>query len=224
MRLLIVEDDDTTADFVGRGLREAGYAVDRVDNGEDGLVYGLNAFYDLIILDIMLPLRDGLDVLEQWRKRKVKTPVLVLSAKMEVGDRIRGLHKGGDDYLTKPFAFAELLARVQALLRRRNDEYVEASTLHVGDLTLNLHTREADRDGQSIPLQNKEFELLEYMMRNAGMVVSKTMIIEHVWNYNFDPATNIVEARIYNLREKIDKPFEKKMIATLRGAGYMLRE
>lgn len=224
MRLLVVEDDSKVADFVCKGLKEAGYAVDHVADGSDAFHYGLNTFYDLIILDIMLPGRDGLSLMSDWRSRKISTPVLLLSARHSVDDRVRGLHQGADDYLTKPFAFAELLARVQALLRRSGETGSEPSALSVGDLSLNLHNREATRQGQVIPLQNKEFELLEYLMRSKGMVVSKTMIIEHVWNYNFDPMTNIVEARISKLREKIDKPFEKKLIHTIRGAGYMLRE
>ena len=219
----MVEDDNKVADVVCKGLKEAGYAVDRADNGIDGFAYGLNTFYDLIILDLMLPGRSGLSLMEEWRSRKISTPILVLSARHTVDDRVLGLHKGGDDYLTKPFAFSELLARIQALLRRVGGGNVEASTLSLGELSLNLHTREATRTGDVIPLQNKEFELLEYLMRNQGMVVSKTMIIEHVWNYNFDPLTNIVEARISRLREKIDKPYEIKLIKTVRGAGYILK-
>jgi len=224
MRLLLVEDDAKVAGFVTKGLKEAGYAVDHVSNGNDAFAYGLNSFYDLIILDIMLPGIDGLQLMESWRKQKVTTPILLLSARHSVDDRVAGLHKGADDYLTKPFAFAELLARIQALLRRTSGaSAMEASTLRVGDLTLNLLTREARRGEVEIGLQTKEFELLEYLMRNVGMVVSKTMIIEHVWNYNFDPLTNIVEARISKLREKVDKPHTQKMIHTVRGAGYVMK-
>lgn len=221
MRLLLIEDDAKVAGFVSKGLHEAGYSVDHADNGIDGLDYGRNPYYDLLIVDIMLPGRDGLSLIEALRKERINTPILVLSAKHSVDDRIMGLHKGGDDYLTKPFAFSELLARVRALLRRAGGG--EATCLEAGDLTLDLLAREARRRERVIPLQTKEFELLEYLMRNAGMVVSKTMIIEHVWNYNFDPATNIVEARISRLREKIDKPFDQKLIHTLRGAGYVLK-
>ena len=224
MRLLLIEDDAKVADFVCKGLRQAGYAVDQVADGRDGFEYGLNSFYDLIILDLMLPGRDGLDLMEQWRRRQVRTPILVLSARHTVDDRVRGLAIGGDDYLTKPFAFAELLARVQALLRRSGSGSGDASILSVTGLQLNLHTREAIREDKVIPLQNKEFELLEYLIRNAGMIVSKTMIIEHVWSYNFDPLTNIVEARISKLREKIDRPFAEKLIHTVRGAGYIIRK
>jgi two-component system, OmpR family, response regulator len=223
MRILLVEDDNKVAAFVCKGLKEAGFAVDHVASGDEALDYGMNLSYDLIVLDIMLPGRDGLELLEYWRKRRVPTPVLLLSAKHSVDDRVRGLQLGGDDYLTKPFAFSELLARIQAIRRRASAGFSDPNTLTVGDLELNLHTREARRGTLVIPLQNKEFELLEYLMRNAGMVVSKTMIIEHVWNYNFDPMTNIVEARISKLREKLDKPFVAKLIHTMRGAGYMLR-
>ena len=223
LRLLLIEDDPKVSGFVVKGLKEAGYAVDHVDNGLDGFSCGLNSFYDLIVLDIMLPGMDGLDVIGALRDRKVKTPILVLSAKHTVDDRVAGLRRGGDDYLTKPFAFSELLARVEALLRRGSGKLAEATVLSVGDLRLNLLSREVTREDQAIPLQNKEFELLEYLMRNTGIVVSKTMIIEHVWNYNFDPQTNVVEARISRLREKVDRPFKHKLIHTIRGAGYLLK-
>jgi len=224
LRLLLVEDDEKVAGFVAKGLREAGFAVDHVADGDEARHYGLDACYDLIILDLMLPGRDGLELMTLWRRKDVKTPILVLSARHTVDDRVRGLTRGGDDYLTKPFAFAELLARVHALIRRSAESHGEPSSLSVTGLRLDLHTREAIRDDQVIPLQNKEFELLAYLMRNAGMIVSKTMIIEHVWSYNFDPLTNIVEARISKLREKIDRPFDEKLIHTVRGAGYMIRK
>ena len=222
LRLLLIEDDAKVADFIKKGLMEAGFSVDHVDNGIDGQSYGLNTFYDLLIVDIMLPGRDGLSLIEALRAEKINTPILVLSARHTVDDRVAGLRRGGDDYLTKPFAFSELLARVHALLRRLGGPS-ESSGLTVGDLSLNLLSREAVRGDLTIPLQNKEFKLLEYLMRNPGMVVSKTMIIEHVWDYNFDSHTNIVEARMSRLREKIDKPFKSKLIYTIRGAGYMIK-
>jgi len=222
MRILLIEDDKKVADFVIKGLREAGYAVDHADNGEDGFEDGRDGVFDLIIADLMLPGRDGFSLIEGLRRCGVSAPILALSALDSVDDRVRGLRKGADDYLTKPFAFAELLARVQALLRRASGAR-EPTALRVADLELDLLSREARRGDQVIPLQTKEFELLEYLMRNAGMVVSKTMIIEHVWNYHFDPGTNIVEARMSRLRDKVDKPFERKLIHTIRGAGYALK-
>lgn len=224
MRLLLVEDDEKVAGFVGKGLREAGFAVDHIADGDEAFEYGLDDCYDLIVLDLMLPGRDGLELMTLWRRNGVRTPILVLSARHTVDDRVRGLTRGGDDYLTKPFAFAELLARVRALLRRSGESQGEPSIVSVTGLQLNLHTREVIRGERVIPLQNKEFELLAYLMRNAGMIVSKTMIIEHVWSYNFDPLTNIVEARISKLREKIDRPFDEKLIHTVRGAGYLIRK
>ena len=224
MRILLVEDDVQVAGFVSKGLEEAGYKVDFVNNGLDGFAYGVNSYYDLCIVDIMLPGMDGFTLIEELRRRGVKTPILVLSAKQSVGDRVAGLRKGGDDYLVKPFAFSELLARIQALLRRASGNHQEVTTLKVGDLSLNLLAREADRQGQTILLQTKEFELLEYLMRNPGRVVSKTMIIEHVWNYSFDPQTNVVETRISRLREKVDRGFSKKLIHTIRGAGYLIKD
>lgn len=222
MRLLLIEDDAKVADFIVKGLTEAGFAVDHMDNGIDGFREASQHFYDLLIVDIMLPGRDGLSLVEGLRREKIQTPILLLSARHTVDDRVSGLRSGGDDYLTKPFAFAELLARVQALIRR-NTANQEPTTLTVGDLSLDLLAREAFRNGEKIELQTKEFELLEYLMRNAGMVVSKTMIIEHVWNYHFDPTTNIVEVRMSRLRDKVDKGFETKLIHTLRGAGYIMK-
>jgi len=179
--------------------------------------------YDAAIIDVMLPKLDGLSVIERMRKEKVNTPVIILSAKGSVDDRVKGLQAGGDDYLPKPFAFSELLARVQALIRRAGG-LSEPTRLTVGDLTMNLLNREVTRAGQKIELQRLEFALLEYLMRNAGRVVSKTMIMEHVWDYNFDPQTNVVEARICRLRDKIDREFSTKLIHTIRGAGYVVRE
>jgi two-component system OmpR family response regulator len=223
MRILIVEDDRKIASFVSKGLREAGFAVDHAINGEDGLHLARTAPYEAAIIDIMLPKLDGLELIEELRRQKVNTPVLILSAKRAVDDRVRGLQKGGDDYLTKPFAFSELLARVRALIRRAHGS-VEPTSLIVGNLSMDLLSRKVLRSGKQLALQPREFALLEYMMRHAGRVVSKTMIMEHVWNYNFDPETNVVEARICRLREKIDKDAEKKMIHTIRGVGYVLRE
>ena len=223
MRLLLVEDDLKIAHFILNGLKEAGFAVDHMTNGEDGLHMVLTEPYDIAVIDIMLPKLDGLTLIEEMRKNKINTPVLILSAKRTVDDRVRGLKTGGDDYLTKPFAFSELLARVQALIRRASG-LSSPSGLTVDDLTLDLQTRKVVRAGKKIELQPLEFSLLEYLMRNAGQVVSKTMIMEHVWDYNFNPQTNVVEARICCLRDKIDRNFDKKLIYTIRGVGYVLKE
>lgn len=222
MRILVVEDDKKIASFVMKGFKEAGFAVDHAINGKDGLHQALIAPYDAAIIDIMLPKLDGLQLIEELRRQKINTPVLILSAKRSVDDRVRGLQKGGDDYLTKPFAFSELLARVQALIRRTSGT-VEPTSLTIGDLSLDLLSRKVLRSGKQLDLQPREFALLEYLMRNAGRVVSKTMIMEHVWDYSFDPATNVVEARICRLRDKTDRGFDKKLIHTIRGVGYVLR-
>lgn len=222
MRLLLIEDDTKIASFVMKGLSSAGFAVDHATDGEEGLDLGLSEPYDVIIVDLMLPKRDGLSVIEALRREKIKTPVIILSAKDSVDDRVKGLEIGSDDYLTKPFAFSELLARVQALMRRASGA-VESTRLTVDDLSLDLVTRDVVRDGQKIELQPLEYSLLAYLMRNAGKVVSKTMIMEHVWHYNFDPQTNVVEARICRLRDKIDKGFPHKLLHTVRGVGYVLR-
>jgi two-component system OmpR family response regulator len=223
MRILLVEDDRKIADFIVKGLKAAGYAVDHAPDGEVGLCLAFTEPYDAAIIDIMLPVRDGLSLIRKIREEKVNTPVIILSAKGTVDDRVKGLETGGDDYLTKPFAFSELLARVQALIRRASG-VSEPTRLTVGDLSINLLTREVTRGGQNIVLQPLEFSLLEYLARNAGRIVSKTMIMEHVWDYNFDPQTNVVEARISRLRDKIDKGFATKLIHTFRGAGYVLKE
>jgi len=217
-----VEDDATIAEFVVRGLREAGYAVDHEADGAAGLEAAVAAPYDVAIVDVMLPQRDGLSLIEELRRRGVATPVLILSARRSVDDRVRGLQTGGDDYLTKPFAFSELLARVQALVRRAT-RAPEPTTLTVDDVALDLLSRRVSRAGTPIDLRPREFALLEYLMRNAGRVVSKTMILSHVWEYNFDPQTNIVDVLVSRLREKIDRPFEKKLLHTVRGVGYVLR-
>ncbi len=223
MRILVVEDDVKIASFIIKGLKAAGYAVDHAIDGETGLDRALTEPYDTAIIDIMLPKRDGLSLIETMRKEKVRTPVIILSARGSIDDRVKGLQIGSDDYLTKPFAFSELLARVQALIRRASG-VSEPTRLTAGDLSINLLTREVSRGGKKIDLQPIEFSLLEYLMRSAGRVVSKTMIMEHVWNYNFDPRTNVVEARICRLRDKIDRDFERKLIHTLRGVGYVLKE
>ena len=222
MRALLVEDDETISEFVARGLREAGFAVDRAADGEAGLDAALHQSYDVAVVDVMLPKRDGLAVIDELRRRGITTPVLILSARRSVDDRVRGLQAGGDDYLTKPFAFAELLARVQALVRRAT-RTPEPTTLTFGDLVLDLLSRRVTRGGASIDLRPREFALLEYLMRNAGKVVSKTMILSHVWEYSFDPQTNIVDVLVSRLREKVDRPFEKKLLHTVRGVGYVLR-
>jgi two-component system, OmpR family, response regulator len=222
MRALVVEDDATIAEFVGRGLREAGFAVDQETDGEAGLAAAAAQPYDVAIVDVMLPRRDGLSLIETLRQRGVMTPVLILSARREIDDRVRGLQAGGDDYLTKPFAFAELLARVQALVRRAT-RAPEPTTLTVDDLVLDLLSRRVTRGGRVIDLRPREFALLEYLLRNAGRVVSKTMILSHVWAYNFDPQTNIVDVLVSRLRDKVDRPFEKKLLHTVRGVGYVLR-
>lgn len=222
MRALLVEDDHVIADFIARGLREAGFAVDRAADGADGLQLAMMATYDVAIIDVMLPKLDGLSLIKELRRRHITTPVLILSARHSVDDRVTGLEAGGDDYLIKPFAFTELLARVQALIRRATAS--PASThLTAGDLTLDLRSRRAVRAGRDIELRPRELALLEYLMRNAGRVVSKTMILSHVWDYSFDPRTNVVDVLVHRLREKIDRDFDHKMIQTVRGMGYVLK-
>lgn len=223
MRLLLVEDDKKIALFVKTGLKEAGFAVDHVIDGEDGLHLALTEPYDLAVIDLMLPTVDGLTIIKEMRDCDINTPVLIISAKRSVDERVEGLQTGGDDYLIKPFAFTELLARVQALMRRSSRSSSTAE-FTVADLTLNLHSRKVFRAGREIDLQPLEFSLLDYLMRNNGRVVSKTMIMEHVWDYNFNPQTNVVEARICYLRDKIDKGFDTKLIHTVRGVGYVLKE
>ena len=222
MRILVVEDDPKIAAFITMGLRQAGFAVDQADNGEKGLQLALSEPYDLAILDIMLPGRDGLSLLDELRRQRFNTPVIILSAKRSVEDRVRGLEAGGDDYLTKPFSFSELLARVQALIRRASGA-VDATTLTMADLAMDLRRREVLRAGKKIELQPREFSLLEYLIRNRGQVVSKATILEHIWDYNFDPQTNVVDVLVCRLRNKIDREFEPKLIHTIRGVGYVLR-
>jgi DNA-binding response OmpR family regulator len=222
MRVLVVEDDRKIASFVVNGLRESGFAVDHCEDGEQGLLSARATPYDAAVLDIMLPRLDGLRLVQQMRKEGLQTPVLILSAKASVDDRVAGLRAGGDDYLTKPFAFSELLARIQALIRRATHA-AEPTRLSVTDLTLDLLSREVTRAGRQIELQAREFALLEYLMRHAGRVVTKTMILEHIWDYSFDPQTNVVDVLVCRLRNKVDRDFPAKLIHTMRGFGYVLK-
>ena len=223
MRVLVVEDDRTIAAFVAGGLRQEGFAVDVADNGVDGLELARATVpYDAAVVDVMLPRLDGLSLVAALRRAQVTTPVLFLSARRSVDDRVKGLQAGGDDYLTKPFAFAELLARIQALLRRGGGP-AEPTRLTVGDLSLDLATRRVERAGTPLDLRPRELALLELLMRRSGRVVSKTMILSHVWNYSFDPGTNVVDVLVFRLREKIDRGFEPKLLHTVRGIGYALK-
>ncbi len=223
MRILVVEDDKEVAGFVAKGLREAGHVVEHVANGRDGLFLAATETFDAIVLDRMLPGGvDGLRLLETLRAQHNQTPVLFLSAMANVDDRVRGLQAGGDDYLTKPFAFAELLARVEALTRRGKGDGPQTK-LVVGDLEMDLLSRGVRRAAQKIDLQPREFRLLEYLMRHAGQVVTRTMLLEGVWDYHFDPQTNVIDVHVSRLRQKIDKPFPSALIHTVRNAGYMLR-
>ncbi len=223
MRILIIEDDLQTAMFISKGLKQEGFAVDLASDGEEGLYLATTEPYDTAIIDIMLPKRDGLSVIDAIREKGSKLPVIILSAKASVDDRIKGLQAGGDDYLIKPFAFSELVARIQALIRRANHAE-EPRTISIADLKMDIIRRKVFRNDIEIDLQPKEFALLEYLMRNTGRVVSKTMIMEHVWDYNFDPRTTVVESRVCRLRDKIDRPFSKPLIHTIRGVGYVIEE
>jgi two-component system, OmpR family, response regulator len=223
MRILIVEDDANTADFILKGMRQAGYSLDHADNGKDGLFLALEYPFDAIVLDRMLPGLDGLTLLKTLRSAGNNTPVLFLSALGEVDDRVRGLHAGGDDYLVKPFSMSELQARLEALLRR-GDIRIAETTLRLGDLELDRMTRSARRGSRHIELQPREYQLLEYLMLHAGQVVTRTMLLEGVWEYHFDPQTNVIDVHISRLRAKIDKGEESPLLHTVRGAGYCLRE
>jgi DNA-binding response OmpR family regulator len=223
MRVLVIEDDAKIASFITKGLEQAGFAVDHAADGEDGLFMATSEPYDAAVIDIMLPGRDGLSVIAAMRQAKLATPVIILSAKHSVEDRIQGLQTGSDDYLVKPFTFAELLARVQALIRR-SSRVTEPNRLTVGELSVDLITRETVRSGQPIELQPREFSLLEYLMRHSGRVVSKTMILEHIWNYHFDPQTNVVDVLVCRLRNKIDRDYEQRLIHTIRGVGYVIKD
>jgi two-component system OmpR family response regulator len=222
MRVLVVEDDATIGEFVRKGLEEAGFAADLLRDGREGLDRALAEPPDVAIVDVMLPGLSGLALVEALRARGVRTPVLFLSARRSVDDRVRGLQAGGDDYLTKPFAFAELLARVQALVRRSTGR-AEPTRLAAFDIEMDLLSREVRRAGRRIELRPKEFALLEYLLRNAGRVVSKTMILAHVYDYSFDPGTNMVDVLVHRLRERIDRDFEPKLLHTVRGMGYVLK-
>lgn len=222
MRILVVEDDPKIASFVVKGLKQSGYAVDHCLDGDEGHSLAAAVPYDAAVVDVMLPGMDGLSLVQRLRKDGVRTPVIFLSAKAAVDDRIRGLQAGGDDYLTKPFAFSELLARVQALIRRASQS-AEPTRLELGDLSVDLLTREVRRGGQLLELQPREYSLLEYLLRHAGRVVTKTMILEHVYDFSFDPQTNVVDVLVSRLRQKIDRDFPVKMIHTLRGVGYVLK-
>jgi two-component system, OmpR family, response regulator len=220
MRILVVEDDKKIASFVVNGLKQSGYAVDHSADGEEALAQAQGIAYDAGVVDVMLPKLDGLSLIQQLRAKGVRMPLLILSAKASVDDRVRGLQAGGDDYLTKPFAFSELLARIQALIRRAT-QTPEPTRLVVGDLTLDLLTREVQREDEKIELQPREFALLEYLMRHPNRAVTKTMILEHIFDYSFDPQTNVVDVLVHRLRNKVDKG--KAMIHTIRGVGYVLR-
>ncbi len=222
MRILIVEDEKKVAAFIKKGLEEETYAVDVAYDGEDGLYLGVENQYDLIILDLMLPIIGGLSVLSRLREKKVETPILLLTAKDSVEDKVTGLNTGADDYLTKPFAFSELLARIRVLLRRGKAE--TKTVLQIDGLSLDLVSHKVKRDDEEIELTGKEYSLLEYFMRNQGKVLTRTMIAEHVWDYNFDTFTNVIDVYVNPLRKKIDKGYPEKLLHTLRGLGYIMKE
>jgi len=222
MRILLVEDDRKIASFIIKGLKQAGYAVDHAADGQEGLHLALSEPYDAAIVDLMLPKLDGLSLIEEVRRNKINVPMIILSAKRAVDDRVKGLQTGSDDYLVKPFSFSELLARIQALIRRASGAS-HATRLDLGDLSLDLLTRKVFRGGMEINLQPREFALLEYLLRYAGRVISKTMILEHVWDLDFDPQTNVVDVLVCRLRHRVDRDFEEKLIHTIRGVGYVLK-
>jgi len=222
MRVLVIEDDVEAAAYLVKGLNESGHTVDHAADGDDGLSLAMSAPYDVLVVDRMLPKRDGLSLVSTIREQGNETPVLFLSALGEVDDRIKGLKAGGDDYLTKPYAFAELLARIEVLVRRSNPDQVKTK-LQVGDLEVDLLARKVTRAGTEIDLQPREFRLLEYLMKNADRVVTRTMLLENVWEYHFDPQTNVIDVHISRLRSKIDKNFDSPLLHTIRGAGYSLR-
>ncbi|MBT3991534.1 MAG: response regulator transcription factor [Rhodospirillaceae bacterium] len=223
MRILVIEDDKEAAGYMLKGLSESGHVADHAADGEDGLALAGEGSYDVLIVDRMLPKLDGLSVVEKLRSEGQQVPILFLSALGEVDDRVKGLKAGGDDYLVKPYAFTELLARIEALVRRQNPAEVETN-FKVGDLELDLLSRQATRAGTDIQLQPREFRLLEYLMRHAGQIVTRTMLLENVWDYHFDPQTNVIDVHISRLRTKIDKDFDAPLLHTVRGAGYCLRE
>ena len=222
MRILVIEDDKAVADYIGNGLDELGFTVDIAHDGKQGLFLATSETYDAIIVDRMLPQVDGLTLIQTLRASDKSVPVLILSALGEVDDRVRGLEAGGDDYLTKPFAFSELKARIEALLRRSQTSDAPVTELQVADLRMDLLRRTVSRGGTNIDLQPREFRLLEYLVRHAGQVVTRTMLLEHVWDYHFDPQTNVIDVHISRLRSKIDKGFDRTLLETVRGAGYRL--
>lgn len=223
MHILVIEDDTATASYLDKSLRESGHSVDRAEDGKEGLFMAMEGRYDALVVDRMLPRLDGLTIIQTLRAAADQTPVLILSALGEVDDRVKGLKAGGDDYLVKPFAFSELLARLEVLTRRSDAVQVETA-YQVGDLHMDLLSRSVKRGGQLIELQPREYRLLECLMRHAGQVVTRTMLLENVWDYHFDPQTNVIDVHISRLRRKIDKDFEPPLIQTVRGAGYALRE
>ncbi|KJR98284.1 MAG: hypothetical protein VR65_21205 [Desulfobulbaceae bacterium BRH_c16a] len=222
MRILLVEDDRQISDFISKGLIQANFVVDQAEDGETGLYLARQNLYDAAIIDLMLPVLDGLSLIESLRKDKIKTPVIILSAKRSVDDRIRGLERGGDDYLVKPFIFVELLARLHALIRRTSG-VLEPTSLSYADLSMDLLKRQVVRSGEVIELQPREFALLEYLLRNAERVLSKTLILERIWDYRFDPQTNVIDVLVSRLRSKVDRDFPYKLIHTIRGVGYVLK-
>lgn len=224
MHILIIEDDQQTAAYLKKGLEQSGHTVDHAADGKDGLFMAMETDFDLLVVDRMLPALDGLSIIRTLRAADKAMPVLVLSALGDVDDRVDGLQAGGDDYLVKPFAFAELLARVEALGRRRDGGAVQETTLTVGDLSMDLLARKVSRAGEKIELQPQEFRLLEFLMQHRGQVVTRTMLLEGVWDYHFDPQTNVIDVQMSRLRAKIDKPFEQPLLHTVRGAGYCLED
>jgi two-component system OmpR family response regulator len=224
MRLLIIEDDRDAADYLVKAFREVGHVADTCADGEDGLAMALEDGYDVLIVDRMLPRRDGLSIISALRQKGHETPVLILSALGQVDDRVKGLRAGGDDYLPKPYSFAELLARVEVLARRRGARGGEETSYRVGDLELDRLSHSVRRGDTEIDLQPREFRLLEYLMKHAGQVVTRTMLLENVWDYHFDPQTNVIDVHISRLRAKIDKGFAQPLLHTIRGAGYMVRD
>lgn len=223
MRILIIEDDREAASYLTKAFREAGHVADHAADGEDGLAMAMDGPYDVLIVDRMLPKKDGLSVIGDLRSAGRDTPVLILSALGQVDDRVKGLRAGGDDYLPKPYSFSELLARVEVLSRRRSSGSAPETVYKVADLELDRLSHRVSRGGEDIILQPREFRLLEYLMKNAGQVVTRTMLLEHVWDYHFDPQTNVIDVHVSRLRSKIDKGFERPLIHTIRGAGYTVR-